>query len=613
MTTGFQYFPPEEPFITSHPKLMDNDRSALTNNAGTAFPTEGVSDGMTCYRTDEKALYYYQDGAWKKFADLGTPIKMKANIEGDVSGNANSATTAGKLTNAKNISLGTAVRSTAQPFDGTSHIEIPVNSVKESYLEWGGRNFGGSFGPIDAAMIPDLGANRFAFLNPAGITVQYSTDAGATWIDYGASNDQKLELFSTGANINVGKATASTINANCQLRVIVDTDAAYTYTVLNKIAILASTNGSSGCWCTVDAATEANPSTFVTLANKASLAGWSGWNIINISPITLYANSTSQYGTLRLTFGITSHSTASYAGLAILRIMGFGGVGWITPSNMAKNGSLYSYDKYQNAFFPNCVVSKGVRFSANIPTTNPATEILVKEDGWVKSRTPSEVLSDIGSMTADDVRKLINEKKSFDGAVTFVNGGGNEGGEIHLGADESNRSGLVIDNCIGAFRVFGIPSTDGSTRTGVGSVFSVDPYTNIMSFAGKNVVRSVDGIDADASGNVVLAGKINQEGSRGTLAGWWAPLVTDATALTIDGTVNDEIILTAACALTINNGNAGEAWTKTIGITNASTTVTLAGAGWKWIGNTAPTIVANSLLVMHWVNSFGIVTLTKPS
>lgn len=32
--------------------------------------------------------------------------------------------------------------------------------------------------------------------------------------------------------------------------------------------------------------------------------------------------------------------------------MGFGGVGWTTPSNMAKYGTIYSYDYNQNAIFP---------------------------------------------------------------------------------------------------------------------------------------------------------------------------------------------------------------------------------------------------------------------
>ena len=73
------------------------------------------------------------------------------------------ANAADKLSAGRNISLGTAVSSTATTFDGSKNITIPVTGVKEAYLTWGGRNFSGSSGPLDAAMVPQLGANRFAF------------------------------------------------------------------------------------------------------------------------------------------------------------------------------------------------------------------------------------------------------------------------------------------------------------------------------------------------------------------------------------------------------------------------------------------------------------------
>ena len=65
---------------------------------------------------------------------------------------------------------------------------VNKNEQYEANLKWGGGNFAGSFGPIDAAMVPELGANRFAFGNPEGITVEYSNDGGNTWKDYGASD-----------------------------------------------------------------------------------------------------------------------------------------------------------------------------------------------------------------------------------------------------------------------------------------------------------------------------------------------------------------------------------------------------------------------------------------
>lgn len=86
----------------------------------------------------------------------------------------------------------------------TNHTHSTMN--KEAYLEWGGKNFAGSYGPIDAAMIPDLGANRLAFLNKNGVKVEYSNDSGKTWkilTDYGTESG----LFGVGKYLTIGKWT----------------------------------------------------------------------------------------------------------------------------------------------------------------------------------------------------------------------------------------------------------------------------------------------------------------------------------------------------------------------------------------------------------------------
>ena len=63
------------------------------------------------------------------------------------------------------------------------------------------------------------------------------------------------------------------------------------------------------------------------------------------------------------------------------------------------------------------------------------------------------------------------------------NGSSVEGGEIHLCASASANAvnGIVIDNYNGAFRIFGIPSADGTTRTGTGVALAVDPYAKTIS------------------------------------------------------------------------------------------------------------------------------------
>ena len=101
--------------------------------------------------------------------------------------NATKASKADKLTTGRTIGLKGAVTATATTFDGSSAIDIPVNSVKEAYLTWGGKNFAANFGPLDAALIDDLGANRLSFLKPGGITIEASKDNGATWVPYNAT------------------------------------------------------------------------------------------------------------------------------------------------------------------------------------------------------------------------------------------------------------------------------------------------------------------------------------------------------------------------------------------------------------------------------------------
>ena len=305
-----------------------------------------------------------KDGLKRILTKLKTLIDSKAdknhthNYAGSSSAGG-AATSANKLTTARTIGLTTGVNATAQSFDGSENIAIPVNSIKEAYLEWGGKNFAGSYGPIDAAMVPTLGANRFAFMPPDSIKVEYSTDGGSTWVAYPTGNDAKINLFNDiGACFTIGDSTASKIDkSKYQVRITITTDIANVYTNLNKFVIYCSTNGSTGSWCTIDAKTKADvdsgADTWHVFANKVEINGWSGYNVINTPGIMTYGNRGYQYQKLRFTFGVTSHAnTVQYPGLSIIKILGFGGVGWTTPSNMANNGHMYSWDSGQNVTFP---------------------------------------------------------------------------------------------------------------------------------------------------------------------------------------------------------------------------------------------------------------------
>ena len=121
-----------------------------------------------------------------------------------------------------------------------------------------------------------------------------------------------------------------------------------------------------------------------------------------------------------------------------------------------------------------------------------------------------------------------------------------------------------------------------------------------------SVVFSVNGITPDANGNVEID-SVNTSGNRGQLAGYEVPAVTRS-AVTINQNSTDVTQVTGAVVVTISNGSSNTAWTKIVSLTNASATISL-GSSWKWQGGEVPTVSANSLLALHWCNTFGIANL----
>lgn len=130
------------------------DSRELLNNAlltvrslssGTAFPTDNLSAGMLCYRTDLKRLYQYkEDGSWA--ADISMSISGNANTANSAgtaasadhadtadtcTGNAATATTAASAdkctgNSATATALKTARSINGVSFDGSKNIDIPV-------------------------------------------------------------------------------------------------------------------------------------------------------------------------------------------------------------------------------------------------------------------------------------------------------------------------------------------------------------------------------------------------------------------------------------------------------------------------------------------------------
>lgn len=311
------------------------------------------------------------------------------------------------------------------------------SDLLEANLGWGGKNFYSSFGPLDAALVPDLGANRFAFAKPEGITIEYSKDGGSTWLDYNASNSQKLALTTNiGTALCISGSPSVKATVNNQLRIIFDTSKCNIYTQLNKFVIYISTNGSQQCTVSIYRAFQSTPNDYKVVTEDVSIGGWSGYNVINVPEFTTYGNSPeSQNGRIKFVFKIKAQN-GNYNGLSILSIMGFGGVGWTTPSTLAKTGCLYQIDTNQSAIFPGVVSAKAFYY-----TPNPSADYILTANGGAVTKkslvegyaTETYVNNKIGTLAFHDTTDtagalnstsklfIIGAKTQGSSPITFTN------------------------------------------------------------------------------------------------------------------------------------------------------------------------------------------------
>lgn len=299
------------------------------------------------------------------------PASHTHNYAGSSSagGAANSAV---KLASARTIKVGGYVDGTTVPFDGTKNIEIPITYIPEARLSWGGTNRAGSVSVIDAAASQLHSANRFAFSNPAGITVEYSRD-GSTWTPYSVSDSVKVGLVSGKSNYLYIGGTSSGTTIKYKLRITLDAQRMGVYTALKKVLINVSTNGAGGAKCLIERSNVGSKTNFLTFGTF-EVAGWSGWNSI---PIVLNfgggSNQTSNTGCLRFTFSISSLSSSHSNAFSVSDIIALGDTYWNYPSEMSKSGHLYSYDSSQNAVFPANITAKSFIGSLQGTATNATT------------------------------------------------------------------------------------------------------------------------------------------------------------------------------------------------------------------------------------------------
>ena len=272
------------------------------------------------------------------------------------------------------------------------------NTMYEANLLWGGRNIPNGCSPIDSAMMPDISANMMAFPKPAGISIEYSRDGGVTWIDYEATDKQKVELFTKSTYLYCGKAELDNSSATVgfQLRITITPILCNAYFSFNKIIMKTNSIACKNSWCTFKglkskevAVGNEDDSFYDTFVDKEKIFGTPAYSVLNFQDIRTTnkpsASMNDLYHRLRLIFGYDDIFTGTpYKGLYLSELRFFGLGHFQIPSNLAINNHLYSYDWLQNALFPAKVESKElINFNINNIEPTQTGSSVTKTSTWL--------------------------------------------------------------------------------------------------------------------------------------------------------------------------------------------------------------------------------------
>jgi hypothetical protein len=186
-----------------------------------------------------------------------------------------------------------------------------------------------------------------------------------------------------------------------------------------------------------------------------TLAGWSGWNILNIPLTETWSGAASQksnYSKWEFLFEAGSASSGSdlnYSGLNVYCIYAYGASpAWTAPSDMAKTGHLYSYDASKNATFPAKVTATEFNGTATtarnydtstgtIKTTfDYKTDFASVTDATIDSNTTAtSVQSYFNNYVTSFRAKVVYKQYSNENLLLFGKGSANYGVVVKAGYD----------------------------------------------------------------------------------------------------------------------------------------------------------------------------------
>lgn len=309
--------------------LSESGASSLINKLSTGNSTPSDTDYFISQYVGGGTTNtnYYR----RPISTLNTYIKSKAD-KTPTSGSANLVTSG-------------AVYTALSGKASSTHTHT-LNQVTSSSF-----NTTGSVDYISRSLVPYISGTKFYGMPAAAITVEYSRDAGATWIDYGLDDGTKMRIFDhSGVSLFLGKASTKADNSiNNMLRITIDaTKSDGRYLSTDSMFTWMSSSGNTTC-VTLEVASYSAPTTFKKIVDNAPINGWSGPNMSHYGSITFggsTAGSTSPNNRFyRLTYKQTAINS-NYSSALISDIRFFGSTIWgggtTISTNMLKQGAPYS-------------------------------------------------------------------------------------------------------------------------------------------------------------------------------------------------------------------------------------------------------------------------------
>lgn len=248
-----------------------------------------------------------------------------------------------------------------------NHQHSTLDIVRSSNENWAG-----NVGSADRGMINTARSPKSAFLPANCITVEYSSNGGSTWSDYGLTDAQKMDLFALSTSSSIKLSKSSPVSTNDCVRITIEP--LDRYVSFDQLYVWFSI-GSHTCTLDLERSTIGAKDTFSFIRKDVPLGGWSGPNVINF-PYGTFGGGTSQTNNAykyRITFKTIKLGSSTTQSPTISDIRFYGNNAWSIPNDMVRNDYPFSWDRDMNVNFPKQLKEQGKRVYSENNKPTPAT------------------------------------------------------------------------------------------------------------------------------------------------------------------------------------------------------------------------------------------------